>query len=89
MLELIRSLGFTNKIFKYNDIDPVKLNPKKTGNKIKELRIKNGYSQYTLAYRIRISRQAVSKWERGIGVPSRETLLKLSKLFKVSINDLL
>ena len=86
MLELIRLLGFTNKMCKYNDIEN-KLDAKKTGKFIKDLRIKEGYSQYKLAYRINISRQAVSKWERGITIPSRESLLKLSDLFNISINE--
>lgn len=80
------------RIFKlkgYCDKNYVKLNPTKTGRIIKKLRIENGYSQYTLADKLEISRQAVSKWERGVAIPSTETLIKLSEAFKVSINDLL
>lgn len=80
------------KIFKlkgYLDKNYIKLNPKKTAKVIKKLRLKNHYSQYTLADRLNISRQAISKWERAESIPSRETLLKLSKIFNISINDLL
>ena len=36
-----------------------------------------------------ISRQAVSKWERGVSIPDSSTLIRLSEIFKVSINELL
>ncbi len=33
--------------------------------------------------------QAVSKWETGIMIPDLEVLLKLSKLYGITINDIL
>lgn len=54
-----------------------------------ELRTKNGMSQDELAERIFVTRQAVSRWEKGETVPNTETLKLLSKLYKVSINTLL
>ena len=36
-----------------------------------------------------VTRQAVSRWERGETVPEAETLLALSRLFGVSANTLL
>lgn len=41
------------------------MNSEKIGNFIRELRYKSGLSQNKLAEMIPISRQAVSKWERG------------------------
>lgn len=38
---------------------------------------------------IPISRQAVSKWERGQTIPDSLTLLRLSDIFNVTINELL
>ena len=61
----------------------------KTGKFILSLRQEKGLSQYQLAEMIPISRQAVSKWERGENIPDSYTLLKLSELFNVSINELL
>ncbi len=46
-------------------------------------------TQEELAERIGVSRQTVSKWERGESSPDTENLLKLSKLYGVSIDDLL
>ena len=52
-----------------------------------DLRKKAGLSQNDAADRLFVTRQAVSRWERGETVP--ETLLAISKLFGVSINTLL
>lgn len=61
----------------------------KTGKFILSLRQEKGLSQYQLAEMIPISRQAVSKWERGENIPDSYTLLKLSEMFNVTINELL
>ena len=54
-----------------------------------DLRVKKGYSQDDLAEKVYVTRQAVSKWEKGDSVPNTETLKLLSKLYDVSINTLL
>ena len=54
-----------------------------------ELRTKKGLSQEELAEKIFVTRQAVSRWERGDTIPNVDTLKLLSKLFDVSINTLL
>lgn len=54
-----------------------------------DLRKKAGFSQHELADKLFVTRQAVSRWERGETVPEAETLLSLSRLFGVSINTLL
>ena len=54
-----------------------------------ELRTKNGMSQDSLAEKVFVTRQAVSRWENGETVPNTETLKLLSKLYNVSINTLL
>ena len=61
----------------------------KIGKFIYELRKSKNLSQYQLADMIPISRQAVSKWERGESVPDSQTLLQLSDIFDVTINELL
>ena len=53
------------------------------------LRKSHNYTQEYLAKRLDISRQAVSKWETGTTIPDIEILLKLSKLYGVTINDIL
>lgn len=61
----------------------------KTGKFIKELREKYKLTQQELADIIPVTREAVSKWERGISLPDSDCLVKLSTLFKVSINEIL
>ncbi len=60
-----------------------------TKNVLHDLRTKNGLSQDELAEKIFVTRQAVSRWEKGETVPNTETLKLLSKLYNVSINTLL
>ena len=59
------------------------------GEKIAQLRRKNGWSQEELADKMEISRQAVSKWESGQTMPDLERILRLSSLFGVTIDYLL
>ena len=53
------------------------------------LRKSNNYTQDDLAKELGISRQAVSKWETGTTIPDLEVLLKISKLYDITINDIL
>ncbi len=61
----------------------------KTGQFIKQLRTEKNLSQYQLAKMIPISRQAVSKWECAISIPDSSTLVILSKIFDVTVDELL
>ncbi len=59
------------------------------GEKLQQLRKKEGWTQEALAERITVSRQALSKWELGTAIPDTENVLQISKLFGVSIDYLL
>ena len=61
------------------------LNSNSFGNRIKELRIKNGLSQGDLAKATGLTRQAISNYERGDREPKMETWQKLADCFNVSI----
>ena len=65
------------------------MNPEKIGKFICELRKEKGLSQYELADMIPISRQGVSKWERGVTTPDPQTLMQLAEMFNVTIDELL
>jgi transcriptional regulator with XRE-family HTH domain len=58
------------------------------GDKLFELRKKFGLSQEELAERLNVSRQAVSKWERGESLPDTDNLITISKLYGVSLDEL-
>ncbi|WP_252893793.1 helix-turn-helix domain-containing protein [Lentilactobacillus senioris] len=55
---------------------------------LKEARSNTGYSQNDVATILHITRQSVSKWERGIVYPDLDNLIRLSDIYKVSIDDL-
>ena len=54
-----------------------------------QLRKEHGLTQATLAERLGISFQAVSKWERGENLPDAYTLLELADIYKVTVDELL
>ncbi|MBL1225739.1 helix-turn-helix domain-containing protein [Enterococcus sp. BWR-S5] len=57
--------------------------------KLKQLRNEKGWTQEQLAEKLFVSRTAVSKWESGRGYPNIESLKSISRLYGVSIDDLL
>ena len=59
------------------------------GEKLQDLRRKAGLSQDSLAEKLDVSRQAVSKWERDEAMPETEKLLRIAQLFNASLDELL
>ena len=59
------------------------------GEKIQKLRKEAGLSQEELSYQLGVSRQAVSKWERDNGYPETEKIVRMSKIFNVTLDYLL
>lgn len=57
--------------------------------KIKYLRKANNMTQEELAEKLNVSRQAITKWESGIGTPDITNIEALAKLFNVTIDELL
>lgn len=58
------------------------------GNKILELRKKNNLSQEQLAEKLDVTRQTISKWELGETSPDIKQARELSKIFKISLDEL-
>ena len=61
----------------------------KVGNAIAYLRKKIGYTQKELADRIGVSDKAVSKWERGLGLPDTAIIGKIAILLDSDTDSLL
>lgn len=63
------------------------------GNKLpdnlKKIRKDNNLSQEDLADELKVSRQAISKWESGSSYPEMEKILQICNKFDLNINDLL
>ena len=60
-----------------------------TAERLYKLRKKSGLSQEELADKLGVSRQAVSKWERAEASPDTDNLILLSKLYNVTLDELL
>ena len=59
------------------------------GEKLQTLRRKAGLSQDALAEQLEVSRQAVSKCERDETMPETEKVIRIARLFQVSLDELL
>ena len=59
------------------------------GPRIQTLRRSRGWTQEQLAQALKVSRQAVSKWEAGQAMPDGANLVALSRAFGVSTDSLL
>lgn len=60
----------------------------KIGENIYKLRTKHRLSQETLAQSLEVSRQSVSKWENDSAVPELDKLVRMAKLFQVTLDEL-
>lgn len=58
-------------------------------DKLQKIRKDNNITQEGLADKLNVSRQAVSKWESGLAYPDTEKLIQISKIFNVSLDELI
>jgi len=58
-------------------------------NKLKELREKKGLTQEELAKLLDVGRTTVTLWENGTNFPRTETLPKLAKILRCTVDELL
>lgn len=65
------------------------MNQEKIGKFISELRKEKNITQMELADKLNITDKAISKWENGRCMPDISFLEELSKIFNVSVNELL
>ena len=61
----------------------------KLGAFVAQLRREKGLTQKQLADRIYVSDKAVSKWERGAGLPDITLLIPLAEALEVTVTELL
>lgn len=57
------------------------------GKKISKIRKMAGMTQEELAEKIHVSRQTISKWEKGISSPDLESAITFCELFQISLDD--
>ena len=59
------------------------------GNHIKHYRNEKGLSQEELAERVYVSRQTISNWENNKSYPDINSIVLLSEIFEISIDNLI
>ncbi|WP_217561730.1 helix-turn-helix transcriptional regulator [Paenibacillus sp. GbtcB18] len=57
-------------------------------NKIRDFRVKKGYSQEYLAEKLNVSRQTIISIEKGKYKPSLILALKLAKIFNTQVEEI-
>ena len=60
-----------------------------TNEKLKEIRKISGMTQEELADKLNVSRQTISKWEKGLSTPDLEMAIQFCDLFQISLDELL
>lgn len=59
------------------------------GKKLKDARVKSGFTQEYVAEEIQVSRQTISNWENEKSYPDIVNVIRLSDLYCVSLDELL
>lgn len=59
------------------------------GLKLKQARINSGITQENIARQLGVSRQTVSNWERGVFYPDIVSIIRLSEIYDISLDNLL
>ena len=57
--------------------------------KLKDARVKPGLTQEQVAEKIMVSRQTISNWENGKSLPDIVSVMNMSDLYQISLDELL
>lgn len=58
-------------------------------DKIKNARIQKGYTQEQAAENLSVSRQTISNWENGRSLPDIISIIKMSELYELSLDEMM
>ena len=59
------------------------------GKKLKDARMRSGFTQESVAEKVNVSRQTISNWENEKSEPDIMSVLELSNLYSISLDELL
>ena len=59
------------------------------GKKLKEARLRSGFTQEQAAEKILVSRQTISNWENEKSLPDIVSVMNMSDLYEISLDELL
>jgi transcriptional regulator with XRE-family HTH domain len=57
--------------------------------RLKEFRLKNGFSQQELAFMVGVKASTISNYEQGIREPDIETMIKIAIVLNVTVDELI
>ena len=61
----------------------------RVADKIKNARIQKGYTQEQVAENLLVSRQTISNWENGKSLPDIISIIKMSELYELSLDEIM
>lgn len=61
----------------------------RVADKIKNARIQKGYTQEQVAENLLVSRQTISNWENGKSLPDIMSIIKMSELYELSLDEMM
>lgn len=61
----------------------------RVADKIKNARIQKGYTQEQVAENLLVSRQTISNWENGKSLPDIISIIKMSELYELSLDEMM
>ena len=59
------------------------------GKKLKDARMRSGFTQESVAEKVNVSRQTISNWENEKSYPDIISVFELSNLYSISLDELL
>lgn len=70
-------------------LEVIRMDIEKCAKFLAQLRKEHNLTQLQLSEMVYVSRESVSKWERGVNLPDHDSLLLLSKIYGLTVNELL
>ena len=61
----------------------------KIGEQLKQKRLENNWTQAEVAEELFVSARSISNWENGRNMPDIESLIRLARLYRLSLDELL
>ena len=59
------------------------------GKKLKDARMRSGFTEESVAEKVNVSRQTISNWENEKSYPDIISVIELSNLYSISLDELL
>ena len=59
------------------------------GKKLKDARMRSGFTQESVAEKVNVSRQTISNWENEKSYPDIISVIELSNIYSISLDELL